>query len=373
MAYCRKSERGDNYMTEEEFLAHYGVKGMKWYQTIFGDKRKKSSKKENIEETPEQRRERILKSTNAKELYANRYLLTTAEINERINRINTEKQLAALSALEKTAAQQKIDKILKAGKTINDLYTAYNKPIVQETIAKLSGKSTAVNYEELLKNVNKLSNAQLTGVSKRIEAEEKLAKYVRQLKEATGTLGQSDNDGTYLQHYGVLGMKWGKRKTNSTPSGRKKDKAFIKYVNSKHAAERKKGLETLDIRELFKNRDFLLPQEIDEKLETITLDKKIKALKNTGNLETLSTVLFDKKDNRSFAQKVDYSLEGTGLEKSFEKINKVLNTKLKTFSEPLDNDETIENRVMNHPQALDKKLSDAIEALDDPVIKYLDF
>jgi hypothetical protein len=30
MAYCRKSERGDNYMTEEEYLAHFGVLGMKW-------------------------------------------------------------------------------------------------------------------------------------------------------------------------------------------------------------------------------------------------------------------------------------------------------------------------------------------------------
>lgn len=349
----------------EEYLAHFGVLGMKWG--------KRKAKTPEIEETPEQRRERILKSTNAKELYANRYLLTTAELNERINRINTEKQLAALSALEKTAAQQRIDKIVKVGKTINDLYTVYKKPMIQETIAKLSGKSTDVNYEELLKNVNKLSNAQLTGVGKRIEAEEKLAKYVRQLKEATGTLGQSDNDGTYLQHFGVLGMKWGKHKTNSTPSGRKKDKAFIKYVNSKHADERTKGLHTRDIRELFKNRDFLLPQEIDQQLENITLDKKIRALKNTGYLERARDVVFNPKDNRPLVTKVDSVLAEAGLDKSFEKINKVLNTKLKTFSEPLDNDETIENRVMNHPQALDKKLSDAIEALDDPVIKYLDF
>ena len=80
----------------EEYLAHFGVLGMKWG--------KRKAKTPEIEETPAQRRERILKSTNAKELYANRYLLTTAELNERINRINTEKQLSALSALEKTAA-----------------------------------------------------------------------------------------------------------------------------------------------------------------------------------------------------------------------------------------------------------------------------
>jgi len=191
-------------MTEEEYLAHFGVLGMKWG--------KRKAKTPEIEETPAQRRERVLKSTNAKELYSNRYLLTTAELNERINRINTEKQLAALSALEKTAAQQRIDKIVKVGKTINDLYTAYKKPMVQETIAKLSGKSTDVNYEELLKNVNKLSNAQLTGLGKRIEAEENLAKYVRKLKEATGNLGQSDTSSDHLEHYGVKGMKWDVKK-----------------------------------------------------------------------------------------------------------------------------------------------------------------
>ena len=354
----------------EEYLAHFGVLGMKWG--------KRKTKTPEIEETPEQRRERILKSTNAKELYDNRYLLTTAELNERINRINTEKQLAALSALEKTAAQQRIDKIVKVGKTINDLYTVYKKPMVQETIAKLSGKSTDVNYEELLKNVNKLSNAQLTGIGKRIESEEKLAKYVRQLKEATGTLGQSDNDGTYLQHFGVLGMKWGKHKKQvtiqKTKSTRKTDKDVVKYINSKYAKERQKGLTTLNIRELMMYRDFLLPQEIDEQLETITLDKKIKALKNTGNLEKLSTVLFDKKDNRSFVQKVDYSLEGTGLEKSFEKINKVLGTKLKPYSSQLEgDDDTYEKKVQRYQIDAEKKISDAITALDDNVIKYLDF
>ena len=31
-------------MTEEEYIEHYGVKGMKWYQSIFGDKRKTSTK-----------------------------------------------------------------------------------------------------------------------------------------------------------------------------------------------------------------------------------------------------------------------------------------------------------------------------------------
>lgn len=187
-------------MTEEEYLAHFGVLGMKWG--------KRKAQTPQIAETTEQRRERVLKSTNAKELYVNRDVLSTAEITERMNRIKTEKQLSELSAAEKTAGQQRIDKILKVGKTIDDLYTAYKKPMVQDIITKLSGKSTAVNYEELLKNVNNLSNAQLLGLGKRIEAEQALAKYVQRLKEPTGNLQQSDTNSDHLEHYGVKGMKW---------------------------------------------------------------------------------------------------------------------------------------------------------------------
>ena len=72
-------------MTEEEYLAHFGVLGMKWG--------KRKVKTPEIEETPAQRRERVLRSANAKLVYDNRYLLTTAELNDRINRINTEQKL----------------------------------------------------------------------------------------------------------------------------------------------------------------------------------------------------------------------------------------------------------------------------------------
>ena len=350
-------------MTEEEYIAHVGVLGMRWG--------KRKAKTPEIDETPEQRRQRVLKSTNAKELYGNRDVLSTAEITERMNRIKTEKQLAELSAEEKTSAQQKIDKILKIGKTVNEVYQVYKQPAIQEMILKLSGKSTATNYKKMLENVDELSTERLTALAKRAAAEKALRSFVE------GT-GQSDTNSDHLEHFGVLGMKWGKHKKQvtiaKTRSTRKTDKEVVKYINSKYAKERREGLTTLNIRELMKYRDFLLPQEIDEQIETITLDKKIRALKNTGNLDKLSNVLFDKKDNRSFVQKVDGSLEGTGLEKSFEKINKVLETKLKPYSSQLEgDDDTYEKKVQRYQIDAEKKISDAITALDDNVIKYLDF
>ena len=184
-------------MTEEEYLAHFGVLGMKWG--------KRNAKTPQIAETPEQRRERVLKSTNAKEIYDNRDLLSTIELTEKINRINTEKRLAELSASERTAKQQKIDKILKIGKTANELYQVYKQPVVQEMITKLSGKTTSINYKKMLENVNDLSTAQITELAKRAASEKALRSFVE-------GAGQSDTNSDHLEHYGVKGMKWDVKK-----------------------------------------------------------------------------------------------------------------------------------------------------------------
>lgn len=184
-------------MTEEEYLAHFGVLGMKWG--------KRNAKTPQIAETPEQRRERVLKSTNAKEIYDNRDLLSTIELTEKINRINTEKRLAELSASERTAKQQKIDKILKMGKTANELYQVYKQPVVQEMITKLSGKTTSMNYKKMLENVDNLSTEQITALAKRAASEKALRSFVE------GT-GQSDMNSDHLAHYGVKGMKWDVKK-----------------------------------------------------------------------------------------------------------------------------------------------------------------
>lgn len=153
-------------------LYHHGIKGMKWgirrFQTKDGALTKagqkrynkemeklKAEKKElrnkertkkklskleklkkdvddlekdvNNKETTEQKRERLLKSTDPKELYENRDALTTFELNERINRIDTEARLKSKIVEEKQ--QSGVDwvneKMQKSTNTINNATNLY--------------------------------------------------------------------------------------------------------------------------------------------------------------------------------------------------------------------------------------------------------
>ena len=161
-------------------LYHYGRKGMKWYQNIYTSaknvrtnrKRKKSlekarevKKQKAIEtESTAAKRDRLLKSTNAQELYENRHLLSTAEINERITRIDTEARLASIAAKTKTTGRDRVNKIMDAAKMANDLYEVTQKPVVKALKKQIMGEKESkkiTNLEEALKNIDKLSDDQI--------------------------------------------------------------------------------------------------------------------------------------------------------------------------------------------------------------------
>ena len=167
-------------------LYHYGRKGMKWYQNIYTSaknvrtnrKRKKSlekarevKKQKAIEtESTAAKRDRLLKSTNAQELYENRHLLSTAEINERITRIDTEARLASIAAKTKTTGRDRVNKIMDAAKMANDLYEVTQKPVVKALKKQIMGEKESkkiTNLEEALKNIDKLSDEQIQALSKR--------------------------------------------------------------------------------------------------------------------------------------------------------------------------------------------------------------
>lgn len=192
-------------------LYHHGVKGMKWgvrrYQrkdgslTAAGKKRRRENeneqaKKKQEQETVEQRRARLLKSSNAQELYENRHLLSTSEINERLTRIDTERRLGNEAAKSKQTFAKKVDKVLEVGKKINEVYEFTQTPIMKALKAKLAGEEVKVEPEafdinKVWKNKDKLSTKELENAANRLKQEAVIQGYMNKSKKST----TSESDG----------------------------------------------------------------------------------------------------------------------------------------------------------------------------------
>lgn len=234
-------------MYNKEYMEHTGIKGMKWGQRNFQSKdgtwtplglarrreregfgeggessggkkslrsrifsKKKSSSdaaEEQKEETVEEKRQRLLNSTNPKELYENRSLLTTNEINDRINRIDKEAKLKELS--ESGQVQTGLDKVnsmMRKGKDTVDnavgvyrsVEGAYNmlkdSPMGKDLMKKLgleppkkafdiaeaAKKASTMTSEELKDAVEKYKNITKLKEAAKKEAEDQNAAKIKE-------------------------------------------------------------------------------------------------------------------------------------------------------------------------------------------------
>lgn len=150
---------------ENNELLHAGVKGMKWGQRLYqykdgsltplgkaryGNKKnyanakrkatiaakKKAQEKEAAKikkktgETPEEQKERILKSRSAKELYENAHLFTTQELQSAYNRLQLEKNIKDMAPKEVKKGEEFVNKSInvmdKAAQTIQSGSKLYN-------------------------------------------------------------------------------------------------------------------------------------------------------------------------------------------------------------------------------------------------------
>lgn len=133
----------------------------------------KNKKSDKPEETAEQKKARLLKSTDAKEIYKDKDVLTDQELQNRVNRINLENQLSSKIPAEKTGFDKVMDKVDTASKTINSATELFNKidkaysSVANSTLAKAAGldlptgpkeKIKEFNMDEFVKNMHKMSN-----------------------------------------------------------------------------------------------------------------------------------------------------------------------------------------------------------------------
>lgn len=125
----------------------------------------------NTGETPEQKRERLLKSTDPKEIYKDRDALTYQELNDRVNRIDLEAKLNSRIPEEKGRLDSFNDGMKKTADTINnitntfkkvdDAYSAVTNSAIGKTLAKQLGLDTEkvkeFNLDEFYNNMHKMS------------------------------------------------------------------------------------------------------------------------------------------------------------------------------------------------------------------------
>lgn len=147
------------------------------------------------EETVEERRERLLKSTDAKELYKNRDLLSYQELTERVNRIDLEARLNSKIPAEeqrKTGeefmvdAKNKIDKATNLFKSVDSAFSAVANSTIGKTTAKALGielPKKEFNLDEMWRNRNKLSNQEMMDLNRRLQAEKSVKNIMKEWKE----------------------------------------------------------------------------------------------------------------------------------------------------------------------------------------------
>lgn len=278
-------------------LYHSGIKNMKWgirrYQnkdgslTPEGKKRygdKPGSSKSSVDtkkkadmqgETTEEKRARLLKSTDAKELYENRHLLTTNELNERINRIDTEVRLSSkiVQETKKTgmervkAITENINTITNLYKSVDNAYSVATGSSIGKSLSKKLGidvpKTKEFDLDDFWKNRNTKTAAELMEVNKRLTAEEQIKEKMarRQAQHSDineqevlnmtesqlfveSYLAHHNLKPDELAHYGVIGMKWGIRRGKTSEAYAKASKKLAKMdkkiekLNKKARAQR---------------------------------------------------------------------------------------------------------------------------------------
>ena len=171
-------------------------------------KNKNKKQADKPEETLEQRRERLLKSTDPKELYEGRNDLTYQELNDRINRIDLETRLQSkIPKEEKRTLNQTIDKASETIGKATNLYSSVDKAystVINSAIGKTLAKKLGIeppkekfDLKKFVKNMDYESDAEVQAKAVRVRNMDTLKNALKELNaDSGGTAGTDKTTGT---------------------------------------------------------------------------------------------------------------------------------------------------------------------------------
>ena len=177
------------------------------------DDLKKADAEAKSGESREEKRKRLLESTDAKEIYENRSLLTTAELNERLNRIDTEARLASKIPEQKTGLDYVNEKMNRASNTINNATNMFQKvdnaysTVAKSAIGKVVAKKLGLeppkktfDFDDFMKNIATKTDQEIQDKKNRIQNERFLKteqdRRKREEGETSGNSGKTNDTST---------------------------------------------------------------------------------------------------------------------------------------------------------------------------------
>ena len=154
--------------------------------TTMGGSLSRATANISVGESDADKRARLLRSSDPIELYNNRHLLSSSEINERINRINTETKLAEIaSSYQKAnspAAKGKkiVDMMISTANTATEIYGIWNSD-AGKAARKFMGLKVPGKNDNFMRIANKFKDAPTSEILEAAQRLEYLRRYERSL------------------------------------------------------------------------------------------------------------------------------------------------------------------------------------------------